>query len=133
MYFRKSSNGGASWSARQEVSTAPVGTDHAFPAIAAKGNGDVRISWMDNRETHGGTPAWNTYYRSSANGGGAWSVEVDLSTFVDGFSYIWAEGFSFPFGDYYEMTIGPDGKSHVVWGEGLNYDAPGSIWYAQGR
>jgi hypothetical protein len=25
------------------------------------------------------------------------------------------------------------GQTHAVWGEGLNYDSPGSIWYTNGR
>ncbi|MGE5072355.1 MAG: sialidase family protein, partial [Anaerolineae bacterium] len=46
IYFASSTDGGATWSARKDVSTAPAGTHHAFPAIAAAGNGDVRIAWM---------------------------------------------------------------------------------------
>jgi hypothetical protein len=49
------------------------------------------------------------------------------------YNYIFADGFSFPFGDYFEMTIDENGATHAVWGEGLNYDSPGSIWYARGK
>lgn len=129
MYFAKSTNGGNSWSPRSDVSTAPPGAEHTFPAIVAGAANDVRISWMDTRA---GT-VWNTYYRSSTNGGARWSAEADLSTFVSGYSYIFPDGFSFPFGDYYEMDIDDRGTTHVVWGEGLNYDSPGSIWYTRGR
>ena len=65
--------------------------------------------------------------------GGSWSAETDLSTFVSGFSYIFADGFRFPFGDYFEMDIDADGLTHFIWGEGFNYDSPGSIWYSRGR
>ncbi|HEX9840107.1 MAG TPA: sialidase family protein [Anaerolineales bacterium] len=130
IYFAKSSDAGATWSAEVDVSLAPAEVDHAFPAIVAGGAGDVRISWMDARAPG---PLWNTYYRSSMNGGANWSAEVDLSTFVEGFSYIFPDGFSFPFGDYYEMDIDDRGKTHAVWGEGLNYDSPGSIWYVKGK
>jgi hypothetical protein len=129
IYFAKSSDGGETWSPRVDISAAPAGADHAFPAIAARGAGDVRISWMDARAEG----LWNTYYRSSKNGGETWSAEVDLSTYVTGFSYIFPDGFSFPFGDYYEMDIDDRGNTHVVWGEGLNYDSPGSIWYTRGK
>jgi hypothetical protein len=129
IYFAKSTNNGASWSAKVDVSTTPAGTSHAFPAIAATGNGDVRIAWMDTRAgSH-----WNVYYRSSTNGGSTWSSEVRLSTYVAGYSYIFADGFSFPFGDYFEMDIDELGTTHAVWGEALNYDTPGSIWYSQGK
>jgi hypothetical protein len=129
MYFAKSGKGGTSWSPKVEVSTAPAGSNHAFPAIVAGATGEVRISWMDTRAGS----LWNTYYRSSTDGGATWSAEVDLSTYVSGFSYIQPDGFSFPYGDYYELDIDDQGNTHVIWGEGLNYNSPGSIWYAKGR
>jgi len=129
IYFARSNDAGATWSAKADVSTAPAGASHAFPAIVAGAAGDVRIAWMDAR---GGT-LWNTYYRSSTNGGASWSAEADISTFVSGFSYIQPGGFSFPFGDYFEIDIDDRGDTHAIWGEGLNYDSPGSIWYARGR
>ncbi|HEX5691711.1 MAG TPA: hypothetical protein VFX76_16970 [Roseiflexaceae bacterium] len=86
--------------------------------------GDVRIAWMDTR-VNGTT--WNTYYRSTTNGGGNWSAEIDISTPVQGIPYITPEGFSYPFGDYFEIAVDDRGTAHAVWGEGLNYDAPGSI------
>ena len=39
----------------------------AFPAIVAGVAGEVRIAWMDARETEAGhpnRPLWNTFYRS---------------------------------------------------------------------
>ncbi len=129
MYFAKSTNAGVSWSPKAQVSTAPAGSHHAFPAIVAGAAGDVRISWMDTRA---GT-LWNTYYRSSTDGGGTWSAEVDLSTYVAGFEYIQQNGFSFPYGDYYEIDIDDQGNSHLIWGEALHYNSAGSIWYSKGR
>jgi hypothetical protein len=131
IYFAKSTDGGLTWSAKTDVSTAPVGKHHAFPAIAAVGNGDVRISWMDTR-AGGGLDRWNTYYRTSTNGGSSWSAETDISSYVAGYSYIFSDGFRFPFGDYYEMDIDELGQTHVVMGEGYSYDSPGSIWYTRG-
>jgi hypothetical protein len=130
IYFYKSTNNGATWSSRVEVSTAGANISHNFPAIAATGNGDVRITWMDER-TNGW---WNTYYRSSTNGGATWTAEQDVSAFVEGYStYITADGFRFPFGDYFEMDIDENGTNHIIMGEGYSYDSPGSIWYTQGE
>ncbi len=128
MYFAKSTDG-VTWTPRADVSTAAAGAEHTFPAIAAGAAGDVRIAWMDTR----GGALWNTYYRSSNNGGAAWSPEADISDFVSGFSYIQPGGFSFPFGDYFELDIDDRGRTHAVFGEGLNYDSPGSIWYTNGK
>lgn len=133
IYFAKSTNGGVSYSAKQDISLAPQGTHHAFPAIAATGTGDVRIAWMDARAANGGLDRWNVYLRSSTNGGSTWSNEVDLSTPVSGYSYIFTNGFRFPFGDYYELDIDEAGTNHVIFGEAFNYDSPGSIWYTKGK
>lgn len=127
IYFAKSTNDGVSWTPRVDVSLAAAGHAHAFPAIAARGAGDVRIGWMDARA---GT-LWNTYYRSSTNGGTTWSSETDLSTYVTGFGYIQPNGYGYPYGDYWELAIDGSGDTHAIWGEGLNYDSPGSIWYAK--
>src|ERR1019366_8153218 len=39
MYFSSSTSGGASWSAKADVSTADDQTEHCFPAITAGGGG----------------------------------------------------------------------------------------------
>ncbi|MEK7326193.1 MAG: sialidase family protein, partial [Chloroflexota bacterium] len=135
LYFAKSTNGGSTWSAKVDVSLAPANIHHAFPAIGAGAAGDVRISWMDARAAGiTGLDRWNPYYRSSTNGGATWSAEVDISTFAAGYDYyITADGFRFPFGDYYEMDIDDRGDTHVIMGQGEDYDSPGSIWYTKGK
>ena len=129
IYFSSSTTSGSTWVPRTEVSDAPKGVTHAFPTIVAGTAGDVRIAWMDTRKT----PFWNTYYRSSTNGGATWSPEIQLSNYTSGYSYIEPRGFKFPFGDYFEMDIDNHGDTQVVWGEGLTYESPGSIWYTSGR
>lgn len=129
IYFASSTTAAASWSARQDVSSAPLGVEHAFPAIVAGAAGDVRIAWMDTRSA----PYWNTSYRSSTNGGASWSEEMRISSYVPGYSYISSSGFSFPFGDYFQIAIDDVGRTHAIWGEGANWSTPGSIWYAHGR
>jgi hypothetical protein len=88
---------------------------------------------MDKRSSSRNSPHWNTYYRSSSNGGATWGDETRISGYVRGYRYISQEGFSFPFGDYFGLAIDNHGDTHVVWGEGLNYQSPGSIWHASGR
>jgi len=83
---------------------------------------------MDTRRGY-----WNTYYRSSTNGGATWSREIRLSTYRSGYPYIHPSGFNFPFGDYFGIAIDGDAQTHAVWGEGWSFDSPGSIWYANGR
>ncbi len=129
IFFASSTTAGASWSPRQDVSSAALGVEHAFPAIVAGVAGDVRIAWMDTRSA----PYWNTFYRSSTNGGASWTDETRVSSYVAGYSYIFPAGFSFPFGDYFQMAIDDLGRTQAVWGEGANWNTPGSIWYSRGR
>jgi hypothetical protein len=136
IYFSSSTTAGATWSARVDVSAAAVSIEHAFPAIAAGASGDVRIAWMDTRVRQSvlpDRPLWNTFYRSSTNGGATWSAETQLSSPARGYDYILPGGFRFPFGDYFGLAIDSDGATHAVWGEGRDYKSPGSIWYTRGR
>ena len=136
IYFSSSTTAGASWSARVSVSNATAGVEHCFPTIVAGASGDVRVAWMDARAAepgHSDRPLWNTYYRSSTNGGATWNVETRLSGPANGYNYIMPDGFRFPFGDYFGLTIDSDGATHAVWGEGRDYKSPGSIWYTRGR
>jgi hypothetical protein len=136
IYFSSSTTGGASWSARRDVSAAARGVEHAFPAIVAGGSGDVRIAWMDARVAepgHANRRLWNTFYRNSTNGGATWNEETQLSGPARGYDYILPGGFRFPFGDYFGLAIDSDGATHAVWGEGRDYKSPGSIWYTRGR
>ena len=72
-------------------------------------------------------------HRSSTNGGATWSGEARISSEISGYNYIHAGGFAFPFGDYFGLAIDSRGQTQAVWGEGLNFRSPGSIWYSSGR
>jgi hypothetical protein len=134
IYFSTSTNQGESWTAKVEVSNAPSGAEHCFPAITAGVSGDVRIAWMDTRShTPTNRPLWNVFERSSSNGGATWSSESQLSGPIGGYDYILLSGFLFPFGNLFSIAIDNLENTHLVWGEGRNYKSPGSIWYSRGR
>jgi BNR repeat protein len=136
--FSRSTNAGSTWSSPVDVSASPVGSNNLFPAIAARGNGDVRIAWMDDRNgrddgTNSPDARWNVYYRTSTNAGSSWSSESQVSKYVAGYSYKFAtplDGYLEPYGDYFEMDIDSAGKTHLTWGEGPSYAGPGNVWYS---
>ena len=136
MFFASSTNGGVTWSAPVDVSAAPAGANNVFPALVAAGEGDVRIAWQDDRngfDAGGNDPAarWNTYYRRSADGGATWTDETQLSAFVAGYTYKFADGYLQPYGDYFELDIDSVGKTVAFWGEGNSYVGPGNVWFAR--
>jgi hypothetical protein len=138
-YFESSIDGGAHWSDPLDISLAPAGTNHAFPALVAGAAGDIRIAWMDDRngfDAGGNDPnaRWNTYDRRSTNGGATWSTEAKLSAFVAGFTYKLAtprDGFLQPYGDYFEIDIDNLGRTVALWGEGNSYAGPGNVWFTR--
>ena len=127
IFFSTSANQGSTWSPKTDVSLAPSAVDDAFPSVAAGAAGDIRIAWMDQRNE----PHWNVYYRRSTNGGSSWSDETVLSTYVAGYSYLFTDGFRFPFGDYFDMDIDSQSHTQTAWAEGYNWIAPGNVWYTR--
>ncbi len=124
IFFAKSSDHGASYSAHQDVSLADQGVEHCFPAITTGSSPrDVRIAWTDTR-----TGSWNLFYRSSSNSGSSWSDETQVSAFVPGYSYITSSGFGLPYGDYFSMSVDDSGSTQIAWGEAGSYAGSGNIW-----
>ena len=124
IYFAYSTDGGQTFSSRVDVSNAPLGVEHCFPALAVGSQpGDVRIGWMDKR-----TGAWNVFFRASSDGGLNFSQTVRVSSYVPGYSYLTPAGFKLPYGDYFQMTVDPQNQTQMDFGEGPNYQGPGNIW-----
>jgi hypothetical protein len=130
--FVRTSTDGISWTARLEVSNGATGVNNAFPAISSTTvNGDFRLSWQDDR--NGSTNMWNTWYRRSTNGGSTWSASVRISDLGSGAPYKSANGYRFPYGDYFELAVDATGMNHIIWGEGTSYDGPGGVWFTRGQ
>ena len=128
IYFAKSTNHGASYSVRQDVSLATQAVEHSFPSITTgASSGDVRIAWMDAR-----TGQWNLFYRTSSDAGSTWSGETKVSNYVTGYTYLTSTGFGLPYGDYFEMSVDDRGSTQIAWGEAGSYSGPGNIWTSHG-
>ena len=123
VYVRRSTDSGATWSARAEMTTSAGGADGTQVAAAGKAAGQFVITWMDNR---GG--AFNVWERQSADGGATWSADVKVSDATSGASYKTAAGFGTPYGDYDTVAINSAGKAVAVMGEGDTGQIHGDIW-----
>ena len=127
VFFSRSIDHGASYAPAVGVSTAPPGTEHAFPAIATgRAPGEVGISWMDTR-----TGAWNVFYRESRSGGDVFGRTDRVSGFVAGYPYLKPAGFTLPYGDYDQIVFGAGDRVLMAFGEGPSYAGPGNIWFSR--
>jgi len=122
LFFRRSTDGGLTWSAPKRLSDAPIGSNHDFPMLVASGEGVIGAAWMDDR-----TGMWNTWYRQSLDGGVTWGAPQRLSNRPNGRLYKARAGFEFPYGDYGMLAAG-DGKIWATWGESPSYNGPGGVW-----
>jgi hypothetical protein len=126
IFFARSTDDGKSYSPRKELSDAPAGVEHCFPALAVgTEEGDVRIGWMDMR-----TGAWNLFSRLSLNSGKDFSSTAQVSGFVPGYPYLTQAGYGSPYGDYFQMVVDDHNDTQMAFGEGPNYQGPGNIWVA---
>jgi len=126
VYFRKSTNHGAAFSPRVDISQAPAGVEHSFPmVITGSPAGDVRLAWTDKR-----TGNWNVFYKASTDSGATFTPDVQVSDNAEGYSYQTPTGFLFPYGDYLQMAVDAKGKTHLAWGESTWHTSVGNIFTA---
>jgi hypothetical protein len=127
VYVSSSLDEGRTWSAGRPLSVA--GENATGPRLASAGGGDVRIWYMQTRG--GDNPdRWNVFYRSSADGGGAWTSPVRISDAPAGATaYHHVKGFDEIYGDYGEIAVTNTGKTFATWGEGFSWTGPGGTWF----
>jgi hypothetical protein len=131
MYIRTSTDG-LTWTPRLQISVPSTTVNNAFPSVAVHPTtaGDFRVVWQDDRQQS--QTGWNTWYRRTINGGTSFSADIRVSDLTSGAPYKNANGYAFPYGDYLDLSVGPDGMNQVTWGEGLSYTGPGGCWNARG-
>jgi hypothetical protein len=107
IYYRKSTNGGATWSTAARL-TSTAGASEC-PAAAVDSAGHIHVVWQDST-----TGNAEIYYKRSTNGGANWTANVRFTTNA-GASKNPA------------IAIDPSGYLHVVWQD----DTPGNadIYY----
>ncbi len=79
VYFRRSTDNGATWEEKQQISNAPrrTGGRSEDPAITAEGK-NVLLAWNDNRDSAPGK-GMSVYYRRSSDKGKTWGAETALT------------------------------------------------------
>lgn len=130
--WARTSSDGVVWSDGTEISSGIAGVNNAFPAMVASRTvpGDFRVVWQDDRE--GNMTAWNTWMVNTMDGGATWSESELLSDLDFGAPYKGPLGYSFVYGDYFEIAVDGDDVNHIIWGAGTSYTGPGGSWYTRG-
>ncbi|OGD24047.1 MAG: hypothetical protein A2Y69_05560 [Candidatus Aminicenantes bacterium RBG_13_59_9] len=95
IYYKKSLDGGATWTAGKKISETS-GASYE-PAIAVDSSGNPHVAWQDNSPGSG-----EIYYRKSTDGGSAWMAARRL-TWTAGWSYRPA------------LVIDSSDDLHIVW------------------
>lgn len=105
-----------------------------YPAVIGGPAGTVYLAWIDDRA---GSPVdhmngWNLWLRTSTNSGTSWTgASVKVNAYDPSQAQEQANGFLFPYGDYFGMGINGCGAPMLTWGEGQNWvggaSAPGNV------
>jgi len=128
----KSTDGGTHWSPLGRVDDKGNTAAYAlFPTITAGSAGNVWVAWMDDRA---GSPinhvnGWNLWLRASTNGGASFGADQKMNAFDSSQPQEAANGFIFPYGDYFGLELNNCGAPHLTWGEGQSWVGPGHIEY----
>ena len=95
IFYRKSTNGGATWSGAKQLTW--TSSDMRFPAIAIDSNDNIHVAWEDWWD-------WEIYYRRSTDGGSTWTQTKRLT-------WTWTSS------DNPALATGTDSNIHFVWSE----------------
>jgi len=113
IYYRRSPDGGATWSAAKRLTWSP--RNSLFPVIAIDPGNCIHVVWEDDIP---GTP--EIYHKRSTDGGGTWSGAKRL-TWTSGLSYDPA------------MAIDSNTMIHIVWDWQENMFDNYKIFYMRGK
>ncbi len=75
IYFAKSTDGGATWSADIKISDQTSDADACPPSLAVDVSGNLFVVWNDNRNSGN----WDVYFSKSMDGGANWSPSVRIN------------------------------------------------------
>jgi hypothetical protein len=95
IYYKKSANGGSTWTASQRITWTPGGS--VWPAIAVDSSDDLHVVWGDH------TPGnYEIYYKKSTDGGSTWTASQRIT---------WTSGDS----GLPAIAVDSSGNVHVAW------------------
>jgi hypothetical protein len=127
VFYKRSTDGAATWSAEVKLNDDATTTDQWFPAIGVNQRGVVVASWYDRRLDAANNLRFNRFSTISRNGGLSWEANVRLSD-VDSGVPVLNPNFdpnvaTCYMGDYDQIAVDKT-TAHVVWSDNRRL-APG--------
>ncbi len=126
----RSTDGGQTWTFMSRVDDktatgcASSACDALYPTVMGGATGTVYVAWMDDRT---GSPinhqnGFNVWLRTSTTGGATWTgASQKISGYDPSQDQSAANGFLFPYGDYFGLAMNSCGAPMLTWGEGMNW------------
>lgn len=105
VFFSRSTDGGATFSAPQNLSSGIPAFTRLWPEIALDPSGNINVVWTNEFQAQPGGPLTvDVYYSRSSDGGATFSAPLNLSQDGGGAPSVQAP-----------MAVNPSGDIYVVW------------------
>ncbi len=112
IFYKRSTDGGATWSAARRLTWTSNGSFK--PAIAIHSTGQIHIAWYNETPDYG-----EIYYKRSADGGTTWNPIRRLT---------WSSGRS----EYPAIAVDSGNLAHVIWQDEKDGGLP-EVYYKKGN
>jgi len=126
IYYRRSEDGGRTWTAEIRLNDDSTTTDQFFPTLSVSSNGRVVSTWYDRRNDPANNYFYETYMRVSYDNGRTWAASQKVSdakspVVVDSKAGLCYHGF-------YDQQLQNDDQVFIQWADDRN-GTDANVWF----
>ena len=118
--FRRSTDGGATWTAPAKINTDPQGKDQYYPWMSVLPNGQIWVGWNDRRDD--ANNFLSKWYQAHSNDEGTTWLDINNAPGNDVVADVQTQPSTF-IGDYHGLGAGGQGNGNVL---GMWFDSRNS-------
>lgn len=133
VYYRKSTDNGATWGAEIQLNDDGTLTDQFVPTLSAGASGLLASTWYDRRLDPAGNLLFDYYVRTSADGGVTWDVSTRVSD-VSSPVYLDPNLATCYHGDY-DQQLQYNGQIYIQWSDDRSIHSghqDPDVWFDKG-